>query len=138
AFAEDGYAALRYDPPGVGRSTGTSTYQTLQTRMDEVMAAVDSLQSRPDIALDQVGLWGESQGGWVIAMAAADYPEDVAFIVSVSGSGVSLAEQQIYNIEAESRAAALSEQDLAKAILFGRLLIDWQLVEPLYRQANED
>ena len=138
AFAEDGYAALRYDPPGVGRSTGTSTYQTLQTRMDEVMAAVGSLQSRPDIALDQVGLWGESQGGWVIAMAAADYPEDVAFIISVSGSGVSVAEQQIYNIEAESRAAGLSEHDIAKAVLFGRLLIDWQLVEPLYRQANED
>jgi len=56
----------------------------------------------------------------------------------VSGSGVSVAEQQIYNIEAESRAAGLSEHDIAKAVLFGRLLIDWQLVEPLYRQANED
>jgi pimeloyl-ACP methyl ester carboxylesterase len=56
----------------------------------------------------------------------------------VSGSGVSVAEQQIYNIEAESRAAGLSEQDIAKAVLFGRLLIDWQLVDPLYRPANED
>lgn len=138
AFAENGFAALRYDPPGVGRSTGTSRYQTLQTRVEEVMAAVVWLQSRPDIATDRVGLWGESQGGWVIAMAAADHPEDVAFMISVSGSGVSVAEQQIYNIEAESRAAGLSEQQVAMAVLFGRLLIDWQVVEPLYRRVNED
>jgi len=138
AWAVDGYAALRYDPPGVGRSTGTSGYQTLQTRMEEVMAAVGSLQSRSDIASDRVGLWGESQGGWVIAMAAADYPEEIAFLISVSGSGVSVAEQQVYNIEAESRAAGLSEQDIAKAILFGRLLIDWQVINPMYREANEE
>ena len=138
AWAVDGYAALRYDPPGVGRSTGTSGYQTLQTRMEEVMAAVRSLQSRSDIASDRVGLWGESQGGWVIAMAAADYPEEIAFLISVSGSGVSVAEQQVYNIEAESRAAGLSEQDIAKAILFGRLLIDWQVIDPMYREANEE
>ena len=138
AWAVDGYAALRYDPPGVGRSTGTSGYQTLQTRVDEVMAAVGSLQSRSDIASDRVGLWGESQGGWVIAMAAADYPEEIAFLISVSGSGVSVAEQQVYNIETESRAAGLSEQDIAKAILFGRLLIDWQVIDPMYREANEE
>jgi len=137
-WAAEGYAALRYDPPGVGRSTGTSSYESLQQRTEEVMAAVRSLQSREDIASDRVGLWGESQGGWVIAMAAADYPEDVAFIVSVSGSGVSVAEQQVYNIEAESRAAGLSEEDVAKAVLLGRLLIDWQLVDARYRQANED
>jgi pimeloyl-ACP methyl ester carboxylesterase len=137
-WAGSGYAALRYDPPGVGESAGTSSYQSLEMRTDEVEAAVRFLQSRPDIASDRVGLWGESQGGWVIAMAAADYPQDVAFIVSVSGSGVSVAEQQIYNVEAESRAAGLSEEDIAKAVLFSRLLIDWQLVEPRYRQANED
>jgi pimeloyl-ACP methyl ester carboxylesterase len=137
-WALDGYAALRYDPPGIGRSTGTGGYQSLEQRSDEVMAAVGLLQSRHDISRERVGLWGESQGGWVIAMTAAEHPDDIAFIVSVSGSGVSVAEQQVYNIEAESRAAGLSDEDVARAGLFGRLLIDWQLIDPVYQQANDE
>jgi pimeloyl-ACP methyl ester carboxylesterase len=132
-----GFAVLRYDPPGVGRSEGEAGVESLDMRAEEALAALHYLQSRPDIRPDGVGLWGMSQGGWVISMAAAAFPQDVAFIISVSGSGVSVAEQQVYSIEAQSRAAAMSEEEIAKAVLFGRLLIDWQLVDPLYRQANE-
>jgi pimeloyl-ACP methyl ester carboxylesterase len=70
-------------------------------------------------------------------MAAADNPQDVAFVISVSGSGVSVAEQQVWGVETQSRAAGLSESDVAKAVLFARLLIDWQLSKPVYQQANE-
>jgi pimeloyl-ACP methyl ester carboxylesterase len=132
-----GFAVLRYDPPGVGRSEGEAGVESLQMRAEEALAALHYLQSRPDIRPDGIGLWGMSQGGWVIAMAAAAFPQDAAFIISVSGSGVSVAEQQVYSIEAQSRAAGMSEEEIAKAVLFGRLLIDWQLVDPIYRQANE-
>ncbi|MGD2148234.1 MAG: alpha/beta fold hydrolase [Anaerolineae bacterium] len=133
----EGFAVLRYDPPGVGQSTGTRGFESLETRTDEAMAALKYLQSRPEIQSDRVGLWGVSQGSWVIAMAAAAFPEDVAFIISDSGSGVSVAEQQIHSIEAQSVNAGLSPEDVAKAVLFGTLLIDWQLGEPLYREVNE-
>ena len=106
-MALNGFAVLRYDPPGVGQSTGESGFESLDTRSEEAIAAIHYLQSRPDIQRDQVGLWGVSQGGWVIAMAAAEYPQDVAFIISVSGSGVSVAEQQIYSIHAQSEAAGM-------------------------------
>ena len=134
----NGFAVLRYDPPGVGQSTGDSGFQSLENRTEEAMAALQYLQSRPDIQRDRVGLWGVSQGGWVIAMAAAAFPQDVAFIISVSGSGVGVAEQQVYSIEAQSKAAKMSEQDTIKAVLFGRLLIDWQLPRPMYRELNEE
>ena len=136
-IARRGFAVLRYDPPGVGQSTGQAGFESLDQRREEAIAALHYLQARPDIRSDRVGLWGNSQGGWVIAMAAAAYPQDVAFFVSLSGSGVSVAEQQVYSIEAQSRAAGMSDQDIAKATLFGRLLIDWQLTEPVQRQANE-
>jgi len=136
-IARQGFAVLRYDPPGVGQSTGQAGFESFDQRREEAIAALHYLQSRPDIRSDRVGLWGISQGGWVIAMAAAAYPQDVAFIISVSGSGVSVAEQQVYSIEAQSRAAGMPDQDIAKATLFGRLLIDWQLTEPIHRQANE-
>ena len=136
-MARHGFAALRYDPPGVGRSTRVSGFETLDQRAEEAVAALRALQARTDIRADRVGLWGISQGGWVIAMAAASYPQDVAFLISVSGSGVSVAEQQVYSIETQSRAAGLAEADVDKAVLFGRLLVDWQLDEPIYRAANE-
>lgn len=136
-LAKEGFATLRYDPPGVGKSTGESGFEPLELRMEEAIAAVNYMQSRPDIQPDQVGLWGVSQGGWVIAMAAAAYPQDVAFIISVSGSGVSVAEQQVYSIEAQSKGANLSDADILKASLFGRLLIDWQLSQPIYKDTNQ-
>jgi pimeloyl-ACP methyl ester carboxylesterase len=94
----NGFAVLRYDPPGVGRSTGEGGFESLDLRTEEAVAALQYLRSRPDIHADRVGLMGNSQGAWVIAMAAARYPQDVAFIISVSGSGVSVAEQQIHSI----------------------------------------
>ncbi len=132
-----GFAILRYDPPGVGDSTGDSRFESFDDRTQEALAALNYLQSRKDIRPDRVGLWGISQGGWVIQMAAAENPHDVAFIISVSGSGVSVAEQQVWGVETQSKAAGLSESDVAKAVLLIRLLIDWQLLNPIYQSANE-
>jgi len=56
----------------------------------------------------------------------------VAFLISVSGSGVSVADQRVWGVETQSRAAGLSETDVAKAVLFARLLIDLQLSKPVY------
>ena len=132
----DGFAVLRYDPPGVGRSTGEAGFEPLDLRREEAIAAIQYLQSRPQIAADKIGLWGISQGGWVISMTAARYPQDVAFIITVSGAGVSVAEQQVHSIEAESRNAGLSEEEIRKAVLIGRLIIDWQLSDPIFKEDN--
>jgi pimeloyl-ACP methyl ester carboxylesterase len=133
----NGFAVLRYDPPGVGQSTGKSGFESLDSRTEESIAALHYLQSRKDIQPERVGLWSDSQGCWVIAMAAAGFPQDVAFTISVSGSGVPVAEQQIYSIEAQSKADGMSESDITKAVLFGRLLLDWQFTTPVYREVNE-
>lgn len=134
-LARRGFAVLRYDPPGVGRSTGGLRLETLDGRAREAIAAVDFLRSRPEIRPDEIGLWGHSQGGWVTQMAASA-SRRVAFVVSVSGSGVSPAEQQVYGVEAQSRAAGLPVGDVAKAALVARLLVDWQLTRPLARDQN--
>ncbi len=126
----DGYAVLRRDLRGVGRSTGEAGVETIPARASESIAALHYFQTRPDILFDQVGLWGASQASWVIALAAAEHRVDVAFIISVSGAGISVADQQVWGIESQSRAAGLGEDDVAKAVLFGRLLVDWQLADP--------
>jgi pimeloyl-ACP methyl ester carboxylesterase len=134
-LAGSGFAVLRYDPPGVGRSSGSLRLETLDDRAREAIAAVRYLRSRSEIRADEIGLWGGSQGGWVAQMAAAA-SRNVAFIVSVSGSGVSPAEQQVYTTVASSRAAGFSTLAVAKAGLFARLLVDWQLTRPAYREQN--
>ncbi|HSR47637.1 MAG TPA: acyl-CoA thioester hydrolase/BAAT C-terminal domain-containing protein, partial [Anaerolineales bacterium] len=99
------------------------------------IAAVKYLQSRHDINPGAVGLWGISQGGWVCLMAAATY-DGVAFIISVSGPGVTPAEQEVYRVQAMSLAAGFDDDEVAKAVLMRRLMVDVVLDEPIYQQIN--
>ena len=136
-FAAQGFACLRYDPPGTGRSDGERGVDALDTRAEEAVAAAEFLRTRPDVDATHVGLWGISQGGWVIAMAAAESPQEIAFLIMVSGTTVSVAEQQVYGVRTQSEAAGVVGDDLTTAVLVARLLIDWQIPEPIYREANE-
>lgn len=115
-----GFAVLRYDGSGwAGGSSENSGFETLEYRTEEAIAAVKYLQSRPDIKSNAIGLWGISQGGWICQMTAASY-EDVAFIIPVSAPGVSPAEQEVYRVEAESRAAGFDDEEITKAVLMRR------------------
>lgn len=135
-LVKSGYAILRYDSPGKGLSTGTTFGETFESRVDEALAAVEFLESRQDIQTGAIGLWGISQGGWICQMAAAQ-SEKVAYIIPISGPGVSVPEQEAFRVEAESRAAAFTETDILKAVLIRRLLLDELLTVPLYQALNE-
>jgi len=124
-----GFAVLRYDGPGWKS-------ETLESRMEEALAAVKYLQSRPEFKSDLVGLWGISQGGWICQMAAATY-DGVAFIIPVSGPGVTPAEQEVYRVEAESSTAGFDEDEITKAVLMRRLMVDIVLAEPIYQKVNQ-
>lgn len=135
-LVQSGFAVLRYDGPGWGGGpSGGSGFETLEYRTEEAIAAIQYLQSRPDILPNAVGLWGISQGGWICQMAAATY-DGVAFIIPVSGPGVTPAEQEVYRVEAESKAAGLSDGEVAKAVLMRRLMVDIVLIEPVYQKVN--
>lgn len=131
-LVQSGYAVLRYDGPGWGgRSSKQKGFETLEYRKEEAIAAVKYLHSRPDIRPRAAGLWGFSQGGWICQMAASAC-EDVAFIIPVSGPGVTPGEQEVYRVEAETKAAGFDEDAVAKAVLMRRLMLDTVLAEPKY------
>jgi pimeloyl-ACP methyl ester carboxylesterase len=131
-LVQSGYAVLRYDGPGWGgRSSKQKGFETLEYRKEEAIAAVKYLHSRPDIRPKAVGLWGFSQGGWICQMAASAC-EDVAFIIPISGPGVTPGEQEVYRVEAETKAAGFGEDAVAKAVLMRRLMLDTVLAEPKY------
>ncbi len=136
-LVQSGFSVLRYDGPGWGgQSSNGPGFETLESRTNEAVAVVKYLQSRPDIKSNSVGLWGISQGGWICQMAAA-MSNEVAFIIPVSGPGVTPAEQEVYRVEAESREAGFDADEVAKAVLMRRLMNDIVLSEPLYQVINQ-
>lgn len=130
-FVRSGYAVLFYDSPGVGQSEGSTLGENLDTRAQEALSAVHYLQSRDDIKSNHIGLYGHSQGGWVCQKTAA-LSGDVAFIIPVSGPGVSPQSQEVYRVEMQSRAAGFPEDDVRKAVLIRKLLVDLIIEEPKY------
>ena len=92
-----GVAVFIFDRRGSGASEGNFETADFQDLAGDVIAAVEYLQSRPDIVPGKIGLHGTSQGGWIAPIAAARKPE-IACIVAVSASGVSPADQMNYGV----------------------------------------
>ncbi len=93
-FAERGIACLIYDKRGVGASTGSWRSGTFAELASDALAGAHLLAQRDEVDPRCVGLWGCSEGGWVIPLAAGE--REVAFLVAISAAGVSPARQEIY------------------------------------------
>lgn len=124
ALAAAGYASLSWSKPGVGGSSGDWLAQSLDDRAAEVGAAMDWLATQPGVDPDQIGLWGASQGGWVVPAVAADR-DDVAFAILVSpaiswlrqGRFNTLAQLDHDGASAAERAEALAISDDSRRLL---------------------
>jgi pimeloyl-ACP methyl ester carboxylesterase len=123
-FARHGIAAFIYDKRGVGASTGNWATAGFDDLAQDAIAALKMLQSRRDINPKQIGLWGSSQAGWVMAKATS-LSNDIAFIVAVSVAGsVSVAQQNNYNIATEMRIGGFSQDDINQVIMTYNLFYD--------------
>jgi hypothetical protein len=74
-LTESGVAVLSYDKRGVGRSEGECCpfrdpdYFPLLA--SDLIGAARAIAQHPDVAPARIGLYGLSQGGWVVLIAAA-------------------------------------------------------------------
>lgn len=117
-----GIATFGYDKPGCGESTGDWTGLTLHERADETLAAVAAVAGQPEIDADRIALIGGSQGGWVAPLAASR-GDAVKAVVTISGPGVTVAESDEYQIEAEGTHDGYSREQIDQALaLFRRVL----------------
>jgi len=82
-FAAHGVAAMVYDSPGTGSSSGNALLQSSADRVAEALCAVAYVQSLPGIRSTAVGLFGGSEGANVALMACAGN-NGVAFVIPVS------------------------------------------------------
>jgi pimeloyl-ACP methyl ester carboxylesterase len=116
-FARHGFAVLAWDKPGVGKSTGDYHAQTFRDRADEALAAVRFLRGRAEVLRDRVGLWGHSQGGAVVPLAAS-LSDEVAFLIDVGGGQVVAWRQDALRVEAQLRADGFPDADVKAAVVF--------------------
>ena len=88
ALSRQGFAVLRYDKRGVGASTGGNCSDPVEDLAQDAMAAVRYAASRPEVDASRVGIVGHSEGAIIAIMNAAQYPNEIAYIVSMAGVGV--------------------------------------------------
>jgi uncharacterized protein len=89
-----GFGVCSFDKRGVGGSTGRWEEAAIGEQAEDVLAAVEALLADENVDTP-VGLFGHSQGGWVVVEAAGRGAR-VAFIVTNSGPGVTPGEQERY------------------------------------------
>ncbi|GGZ35143.1 alpha/beta hydrolase family protein [Asticcacaulis endophyticus] len=108
-----GIAVLRYDKRGVGGSSGNLWTATIADFAADAEAAFDYLKDRSDINPRQIGLLGHSEGGITAPMVAARRL-DVGFVVLFAAPGIPLADIQLLQSEAMSRADGVPQDKIER------------------------
>lgn len=115
-FAVDhGYAVLTYDKRGSGASSGDfhPWVTSLSLLADDALAGLELMRSRPHVRPAQVGLFGISNGSWVVVQAAARSLH-VGFAVLAVGGGVPMLDDDLYEAGMQVRRAGMGEQEVQK------------------------
>ncbi|QFY11257.1 alpha/beta fold hydrolase [Nonomuraea phyllanthi] len=84
-LAKAGVVTIAFDKRTVGYDFRHRDFSLLA---DDALRMVEYLRTRPEVDPDRVGLWGVSEGGWVVPIAAGKSP-DVGFVILVSSPNVS-------------------------------------------------
>jgi uncharacterized protein len=103
-----GIAVSSFDKRGVGGSTGRWQDAAIVEQASDAVRCLGVLRGVVD---GRVGLFGHSQGGWVVIEAAARFPE-AAFVVSSSGPGVTPEQQERYATRLYMRRAGIPEEEI--------------------------
>ncbi len=99
AFVQLGWASVRFNFRGVGRSEGT--WDDGRGEVDDALAVVAAARAREEFAALPLALAGFSFGGYVAAEAAARLPEG-AKALRLALVGASTEKQQVPNVPADT------------------------------------
>ncbi|MGW4120430.1 alpha/beta hydrolase family protein [Nocardia sp. NPDC004711] len=138
-----GYAVLRTDKRGVGKTGGhldTSSYQDLT---DDIGAGMAFLHGRPEIDAKRIGLLGHSEGGYLAPLYTMRPDSGVAFVIMMAGPAVPgsdvLVEQNRLILTAQGATAEQIDQQVAFNSTLSTLLRsgDLEAAKTYVRQHND-
>ena len=134
AFAREGLVTLIYDKRQRGYSQFERSYELLA---EDALAAVGALRARPEVDCGAVGLWGLSEGAWVVPIAASR-SQEVDFVILVAATGVPPSQQHSWYLENQLRRQGVSGSMVeAVSRTATRLLIEADLFAEAYHDPVE-
>jgi len=115
-LADAGIAVLSYDKRGVGGSSGDWLDATVDDLASDAAAALDFLRARPEVRSEAVGLFGHSEGAWVV-LRTTTLREDVPWVVTNGGPGTTPAVQDRYALAtALRRTGGITDDEVDAAL----------------------
>jgi len=120
-LTKQGYAVLRYDDRGVGKSTGNFATATSMDFATDVEAAKNYLKNRNEV--ESIGLMGHSEGG-MIAPIVASRNSDIAFIILLAGPGTPIKELLLDQFELIAKVNKTSTKDILERKKFNAKVFD--------------
>jgi uncharacterized protein len=131
---EAGIAVCSFDKRGVGGSSGHWQAAGIAAQADDLVAALTAFRAASPPGLP-IGVFGHSQGGWVVVEAGSRVIP-VAFVITNSGPAVTPAQQERYSlgcrlarqrVAEDAAAEALAAFDVVVALMNERLSLDHAL-----------
>ncbi len=140
-FIDRGIATFAFDKPGCGVSSGDWRHYGLEDRAEQLVAAFELVRNQPAITGEKVGIYGHSQGGWLVQKLAGRHGA-LAFALASSGPTIGIEEQILYDCEQAVRSHGHDQHEIRDALTLTRALhtaaaegadfesISGQLLEP--------
>ena len=110
---EAGIAAASFDKRGVGGSTGDWRDAGIVEQAADATASLDAVRAAG--APGPIGMFGHSQGGWVVLEAAAR-GAPAAFVITNGGPGVPPAVQDRFALANAARRAGCGPEDVERVL----------------------
>ncbi len=108
-LTKKGYAVLRVDDRGAGKSTGDFSNSTTADFAQDVEEHIRYAKNLPMIDTNQIGLLGHSEGGLIAPMVAVRN-KSVSFVILLAGPGVEIGELMAMQNEMVLKSAGISQE----------------------------
>lgn len=138
-LAMAGYASLRFDDRGTGKSGGIKHNLSANELGEDIAAWLDFLFARPEINHDQIGLLGHSFGGALVPVVSSR-SGGVAFVITLSGYAVTGEQLMMEAREFNEEARGTDENEISRILAFQQAMFtvaksggSWEEVEREHR-----
>jgi hypothetical protein len=125
-----GFAVLRYDDRGIGKSGGKFQEATTIDFTADAEAVLSFLKKHPDIDSARTGVIGHSEGALVASIIAAQEPQ-LPFVVLMAGPGMKGEDIILRQTELISRNMGISEE-----VIKGNVAVNQSLYEVVKKNAD--
>lgn len=143
-FAANGFSVLVYDKRGSGLSAGSIPLETsYDVLAEDARSAVLEIKKNNLVDKNRIGLWGHSEGGWIIPLTASK-SNDIRFAILSAGAAVGTFEQtrssMVFQMESNNESDSLiadANNYMNQLHSFLKSGKEFDKAAPLIKQARE-